>query len=190
MGWTQAFGNRVVRNLGLAVVVFGLVSAGPLLAQTPKREGFWLGAGLGYGSLALGCDGCSGLSREGALSGYLKLGGTVNPSLRLGGETNGWVKSESGVTFSTGLAAGTVTVYPAPANGLFLKGGAGVSYAKVDVSGSGSDSETGWGGIAGIGYDIPVGRTLYLTPVANWVYGHYSDWHTTNVQLALGITWH
>lgn len=186
---TRTSGRGLVRDLGLALVV-GLVSAGSLMAQAPRRQGFWLGAGLGYGSLGVGCSGCDGLGREGALSGYLKLGGTVNPSLRLGFESNGWVKSENGVTLTSGLGAGTVTVYPAPASGFFVKGGAGVSYAKVDVSGFGSSSETGWGGIAGLGYDVPIGRTLYLTPVANWVYGHYSDEHTTVLQMALGITWH
>jgi hypothetical protein len=186
---TQVSGRQMMRKLGLVVVV-GLVSAGSLVAQTPTRQGFWLGAGLGYGSLGVGCYGCDGLGREGALSGYLKLGGTVNPSLRLGVESNGWVKSEGGVTLTSGLGAGTVTVYPAPANGFFVKGGAGVSYAKLDAGSFGSASETGWGGIAGLGYDIPMGRTLYLTPVANWVYGHFSDWHTTNLQLALGVTWH
>lgn len=54
-----------------------------------RREGFWIGFGAGYGSASVSasCDGCSG-DREGSFTGFLKLGGTLNPQVLLGVESN------------------------------------------------------------------------------------------------------
>lgn len=69
--------------------------ATPAVAQQPQeRKGFWFNVGLGAGSL--GCDDCD--SRANGLSGQLSLGGTLTPRLLLGAGTNGWTKSEDGVT--------------------------------------------------------------------------------------------
>src|SRR3990170_2157258 len=83
---SEAFMRTSSWLLGLALVLsFG---AAPLAAQHAQtRDGFWFGAGLGYGSL--GCDGCGG-DRTGGSSGYLKLGGTGSQHLLLGVETTGW----------------------------------------------------------------------------------------------------
>ena len=69
-----------------------LVAASPTAAsaQYPQvREGFWIGFGFGYGSLGLSdCEECD---REGGLSGFLKLGGTLSDKWLLGFESNSWI---------------------------------------------------------------------------------------------------
>ena len=72
-------------------------------AQHPQtREGFWIGFGFGYGTAGLTCDDCGSTTREGSASGYVKLGGTLNKSVLLGGEVDAWTKSESGATVTLG----------------------------------------------------------------------------------------
>ena len=76
-----------------------LFAALPCLAQQPgnsqERKGFWIGFGAGYGSAmaSASCEGCSGGGRDKGLTGFLKLGGTVNPRVLLGVESNAWTKS-------------------------------------------------------------------------------------------------
>src|SRR5262245_9382473 len=85
------------------------------------REGFWIGFGLGAGSL--GCGDCN--DRTNGFSGNFKLGGTINPHFLLGAKTNGWYKSEDGVTLSYGNLSAVAYYYPSVTNGFYLKGGLG-----------------------------------------------------------------
>jgi hypothetical protein len=161
-----------------AIVVLGL--AGPAFAEHPqKREGFWIAFGLGYGSANVTTDcGCGGSDREGGFTGFLKLGGTLNPKLLLGSETNVWVKDENDISLALGSITGTVTFYPQVEGGFFLKGGVGASFADWTLPTEGRDAEVtkaGWGVLAGIGYDVRIGRNLSLTPSVNYWYGHVSD---------------
>jgi len=152
------------------------------------RQGFWIGFGFGYGSLSYSCSGCSG--SQGAVSGYLKMGGTLSPKLLIGGETNAWVKTESGITFTASNASAAVYFYPSPANGLFLRGGLG--YAALSASqGGSSNSQSGFGAVFGLGYDIRVGTNTSITPVANFNWGSIGSGVKQNVfQLAVGVTFH
>jgi hypothetical protein len=169
-----------------------------------QREGFWIGLGAGYGSASASasCEGCSG-DREGSFTGFLKLGGTLNPQLLLGVESNAWVKSEDNVTVTLGAVSGTVTVYPSAASGFFVKGGVGLSYLSTDVSVIGATvnvSKTGWGLIGGLGYDLRVGRKVSITPSFNYYYGKPGDisaagdvlpgWSQNILDFALGVTFH
>ena len=79
-------------------------------ASTPStRKGMYVSAALGYGSAGITCDGCSA-NRENGLSGYFRIGGTVNPHLRLGIESDGWAKSIQGVDEKIGPAVVIVVV--------------------------------------------------------------------------------
>jgi hypothetical protein len=165
-----------------------LVGASAASAQHPQaRKGFWIGFGLGYGSLGFSCQGCAS-DREGALSGHLKMGGTVSPKLLLGGELNGWTKADpSGTTTTIGNASLAAYFYPAPAGGFFLRGGLGFSSLAVE----GFNSETGLGFILGGGYDIRVGTNMSVTPYMNLNYGHPVDGLSQNiVQMGVGLTFH
>src|SRR6266480_3700708 len=138
---------------------------------------------------ASGSDSGSGTGRSGtesAPSGYLKLGGTLSPNLLIGGETNGWTKSVSGTTLTAGNASLALYYYPQATGGFFLRGGVGVA----ELSGGGS-SETGFGLVTGVGYDVRVARNTSITPVANFNWGAPESGVKQHVfQIALGITFH
>jgi hypothetical protein len=150
------------------------------------REGFWIGFGFGYGSLGFECSGCTN-DREGAFSGYLKMGGTLSPKLLLGGETNGWTKDDQGTMVTAANASLTLYFYPSADGGFFLRGGVGWASLKIE----GLGSETGPGGTFGLGYDIRVSPKMSVTPVLNFNGGVLADDFKQNVvQLAVGVTWH
>jgi len=172
MGTLRALGWCALLGLSLAT----RVSA----QEASARQGFWIGGGLGYGSI--GCDGCD---RLGGASGYLKLGGTLRENVLLGVEMNGWAKSEFGQTMAMGNMSGAVYWYPMSTAGLFVKGGLG--YSVVD---DGFMSETGLGLLGGVGYDVRVGRNLSLTPVANWYRGSFNSGALNVFDVGLGITSH
>lgn len=173
--------------LVLAVTAAGIAgSAFGQQRQQPLRHGFWFGAGLGYGSL--GCQNCSG--REGAISGNLSFGGTLSPRLLLGVSTNGWTKSDSGSTLTVAALTAAVRFYPSATGGFFLTGGLGVGTVSAGINGFGSASQTGGAALFGLGYDIPIGRSVSLTPYWNGYALTYSGGDANVGQLGLGITVH
>ena len=169
--------------IGLALLVLGVSVA---FAQHPQtRKGFWIGFGFGYGSYT-----CTGCNSTGSVSGYLKMGGTVSPHLLLGGETNGWTKSENGGTITAGNASFTAYYYPQPAGGFFLRGGVGFSDIRLSGGGS-SASQTGLGATGGLGYDLRVGANTSITPVFNFMWGHPdTGFNQSIIQFAVGVTFH
>ena len=187
---------RVVALGGVLVAV-----SPPAEAQYPqRREGFWIGFGLGYGSANITCDGCGSGSRTEGVTAFLKLGGTPSRNLLIGGAINGWSHPSGGATETMANVTASLYYYPAPRSGLFLTGGLGFSNYNVDTSPS--YDGTGWGFTAGLGYDIRVGRNVSLTPVANFVYGGVGDlslssggtfatgWKQNVVDFGLGVTFH
>jgi hypothetical protein len=172
----------------LAAFVVALAPAASAQGHPQTREGFWIGFGIGWGSLSYSCSGCSG--SQGAVSGYLKMGGTLGPKLLIGGETNGWTKDESGTRFTAGNASAAVYFYPSPANGLFLRGGLG--WASLSASSGGTtSSQSGFGMTFGLGYDIRVAGNTSITPVANYNWGDLGSGVKQNIfQIALGVTFH
>ncbi|MDF3053244.1 MAG: outer membrane protein beta-barrel domain [Geminicoccaceae bacterium] len=174
-----------LRATGLSALLTVLLASTSFAQQAQTRDGFWIGGGLGYGSL--GCEGC--IDRTGAPSGYLKLGTTLRQNVLLGIETNGWTKSEFGARLTMGNVSGAVYFYPMASTGLFVKGGAGYSMldASTDV---GSGSESGFGMILGAGYDVRVTRNLSITPVANWFRGAFDGGSANVLQIGVGVTSH
>ena len=173
-----------------SVVALILAAFSPRVASAQghpqTRQGFWFNGGLGYGSL--GCQDCSG--REGGLSGGIALGGTVSRKLLLGAGTNGWTKSENGATLSVATLTALVRFYPSATGGFFLLGGLGLGTVRAELSGFGSDSETGVGALVGLGYDIRVGQNVSLTPYWNGFAMSSSNSDANVGQLGLGITVH
>jgi hypothetical protein len=169
-----------LRATGLAALLTVLLASTSFAQQAQTRQGFWIGGGLGYGSL--GCEGCD---RVGAPSGYLKLGGTLRQNILLGVETNGWTKSELGNRLTMGNVSGAVYWYPMVTNGLFVKAGAG--YSVLDNSFA---STSGFGMLGGVGYDVRVARNMSVTPVANWFRGSFEGGSANVLQIGLGVTSH
>jgi len=190
----------------VAVWLLAFAAAPAAWAGHPQtRQGFWIGFGAGYGSAeaSADCEGCGG-EREGSFTGFVKLGGTLNEKVLLGVETNGWIKEVDDTTLTLGSVTGTVTFYPQASGGFFLKGGVGLSYVDTETSeGSftASLSKAGWGVLAGIGYDLRVGRNTSLTPCVNFYYGQPGDidfegealfggWKQNVVTFEIGLTFH
>jgi hypothetical protein len=197
-----------LRKQWLGYLVGGIVlsAASTVSAGHPQeRQGFWIGLGGGYGSAGVNCDfDCEGGEREGSFAGSFKLGGTLSDKVLLGVESNGWIKEQEGVTLTLGSLTGTLTFYPQASGGFFLKGGFGLSYIDTELSEgsfSASLSKTGWGVLAGAGYDIRVGRNISITPAVNYYYGKPGDldfegetvfggWSQDVVSFEIGITFH
>lgn len=170
----------------LASAVPAQLSAQQDGSRPQTRRGFWIGLGAGYGSL--GCEDCS--DRSGSVSGYFKLGGTLNQRVLIGGEVNGWTKKESGITFSYTHVSGVVYFYPSARGGFHLKGGAGLASIDIDAGPFGTGNETGAGVILGAGYDARVGRNFSLTPYINFMGGTFDNGSANLIQFGLGATWH
>lgn len=174
-----------LRATGLSALLTVLLASSAFAQQAQTRQGFWIGGGLGYGSMGVSCDGCAASDRVGAPSGYLKLGGALRQNILLGVETNGWTKSELGARLTMANISGAVYWYPMVTNGLFVKAGAG--YSGLD---NGFGGSSGFGMLGGVGYDVRVGRNLSLTPVANWFRGSFDGGSANVLQIGLGVTSH
>ena len=115
------------------------------------------------------------------------MGGTLSPTLLVGGETNGWSKDVNGETFTAANASATLYFYPSPTGGIFLRGGVG--WATLDLASSGKES--GVGAVFGVGCDVRMGAKTSLTPVLNFNWGSLAQGFKQNVvQLAVGVTFH
>jgi hypothetical protein len=195
-----------VRRMVLAICVVWLAGAGRASAEhAQERQGFWLGIGGGYGSADATCDECDGGNREGGVAGYLKLGWTLTDRVLLGGEFNVWTKEQEGVRVNFYNASGTLTVYPQPSAGFFLKGGVGGAFVDTEVVEGGTritaDLGSGLGLLAGVGYDVRVARNVSITPAVNFWYGRPGDlvvsgvtiarnWKQNVVDFTVGVTFH
>jgi hypothetical protein len=145
---------------------------------------------MGYGSMGMSCEGCGDIDREGGASGYFKLGGTLRPNILLGVEGNAWRKSEGTLTLTMGNFSGAAYWYPMVTSGLFIKGGVGYSTLRLDDDTVGDASDSGFGLLAGLGYDVRVGRSLSITPVANWFRGGFDGGSANVLQFGLGVSSH
>ncbi len=185
-----------MKRFGVLIACLFLTSlAVPSLSSAQSRpqtrEGFFIGFGLGYGSL--GCSTCNGGRKAGGIL-YLKLGGTVNERVLLGLEGNIWSKwqwppagERAGVTLTSNILAAVIQFYPSAESGLFLKGGAGP--ATLDVGGS-PTIESGFGFIGGLGFDARVGSNFSVSPYANYVYASINEEGNSVFQIGLGVMWH
>lgn len=134
------------------------------------RHGFWGVFEIGAGSERVNFDD-DGLGYSDALTRpefAIRLGGTVNPHLRLGGELNAWVNDRNGITETVGGLMLVAQYYPARRAGFFLKGGAGLGGSSIEDDFGNRSTDGGFVGQLGLGYDIRIGRRVYLVPTANF----------------------
>lgn len=153
------------------------------------RQGFWIGLGVGWGSL--GCTGCN--TRESSGAATLKLGGTLNQQVLLGVESSAWTKNYDAGRLTHATVAFVGQFYPTPESGFFLQGGVGVSELRVEASGFGLNfaaTDRGFGATAGLGYDARLGSNFSLTPYGLYTWGNFDGGNADHFQLGLGVTWH
>jgi len=173
---------RHLSRFSLLTLLTGALFAAPLAAQYERGPGgFWLRFGAGYGTANYTCDVCGTGPRIGGITGSLELGGTLNRSLRLGGFVDGWTNGSGGLTQTMSTVGAALYVYPAGTSRFYLKGGVGFStyheseYAGYDNFGnyyvSPPVTGTGWGFTTGVGVDIPIGRSVSLTPFVDYSWG-------------------
>jgi len=179
-------------------VVFCLAILVPTAADAQRsntREGFWIGFGLGVGSLGFGGD-VVDADRETGLSGYFRLGGTLSQKLLIGGETNGWTKSINGVTTTVGFLGGVVVFYPSATGSFYLKGGLGfVGLDEAELSGSGFALSLGLGNEFRMGNNFSI--VAFLNAIGSSGVGLKLsgaslgiDVDPNIVQLGIGVAWH
>ena len=171
-------------------------------ARRPNtRKGFWVGFGLGDGSAGVDCTDCP-TGRLGGFSGYVRLGGTLSPSILIGFESNAWVHSESGLDQSMGFGSVVALWYPSPTGALYLKGGLGGLTYRAD-DGFDEYTATAPSVSLGIGYEFRLGRNFSIVPYFNTMVSSAVREHLNGVpvssgedimyslaQFGVGATWH
>jgi hypothetical protein len=140
-----------------------------------SRRGFWFGLGLGAGGESndfIAGTGYSDLFYQPTIT--LRAGGTVGPHLRLGGEILSWINEEANAVESLSSALIVAQFYPIKAAGLYLKGGLGIGRNAVEFDDGFNVGDTGIAGLVGAGYEVRLGRHIYLNPAVDLV-GHTYD---------------
>src|SRR3989442_7805893 len=93
-------------------------------AQYPqRRDGFWIGFGLGYGAANITCDNCVDSSSVGGITGFVKLGGAPSRNLLIGGAIKRWGPRNAGRTQTNGQVTAVAFLYPATPGGVFVTRG-------------------------------------------------------------------
>ncbi len=185
----------------LLLAVLGISAAGPARGQgRQEHRGFWFGFGLGGGvNLSQGLDG----ARLGGGGGYIRLGGTVQQKVLLGGEVIGWTRNRNGDELDRGNVTFTAIYYPNETGGPFLKGGVGfatVGQSRTSGNTTSTTTKEGFGATIGVGLDLRIGRNLYLVPAVDWLFQAFSSetdpvlgkipGTNTLLLFTLGLTWH
>ncbi len=170
----------ITAAITLLLLALGNASAqdaprGLSLVREGGRAGFWGGFSLGAGGEAFDLRDGAGYSEElyrPTVS--LRVGGTVNPNLRLGGEVLAWINERGNNTESLSSLLFVGQLYPVATTGFYLKGGLGLGRNAVDFHEGGGIGDTGFAGLLGAGWEIRMGRRWYLNPVVDLVEHRYT----------------
>ena len=172
------------RAISAAIALLLTAAAGAWAQDAPRglsvvheggRAGFWGGLSIGAGGEAFDLRDGAGYSEElyrPTVS--LRLGGTVSPSLRLGGEVLAWINERDFETESLTSVLFIGQLYPITSTGLYLKGGLGLGRNAVEFDGGGDVGDTGFAGLLGAGWEIRLGRRWYLNPSFDIVEHRYT----------------
>lgn len=199
---TRALRVPVLVLMGLVLLIAdaaaqrrGLVDVSP----SHFRRGFWLEAGGGWGQEAYKFGNDSYSSTLGKPTFDFRLGGTLNPYLRLGAEVTAWWNSyqdADGFDVNESLThlMASARVYPVKDLGLFGKAGAGIGWTGASVDYGNATTETGFATVLGAGYEIKLSNKLFLTPAFDWFQSSYQkrDDETLHERLfnfSLSLTW-
>jgi hypothetical protein len=193
-----------MRQIATAATLVTLLSSA-LIGQDANRpntrDGLWFGVGLGVGSIGADCAACS-TDRTAGGSGNLRMGGTLTPSVLLGGEMSVWTHSSGSSRETMGFVSGIIIWYPSPVGAFFLKGGVGaMNYS--DDDGANRITATAPSVSLGMGYDIRISGDVSVTPFMNGLtsadatyrFNNSSTGFNSNIKLnlfqfGLGLTWH
>lgn len=187
----------------LVIACIGSALPPPSLGQKPPpglvevreggRHGFWFAAGVGAGGESndfIAGSGYSGLFYQPTFS--LRLGGTISPHLRLGGEVLSWINDVGNAVESLSSALLVAQLYPLEHAGLYLKAGIGLGRNAVDFDDGFNIGDTGIAGLVGAGYELRLGRGIFLNPAVDLVGQTYEGhpggtYHERLVNFGLGL---
>jgi len=197
--------NLLLRTtLWLGAVV--LVAAPAARTQTEQpgpraHDGFWVGFSAGTGSARTFCDACTSNPWIRSSVSSLKLGGTPNQNLRIGAAIDAWGRSAGGYSEIEGNFTFSLYYYPSTTKGLYLTGGLGA--AQYIYRTSPQVYGIGVGLTGGAGYDVPLGRHIFLTPCVVYTWGNVgnvedqqtyetvaANWKQEFVSLEVGVSYH
>ena len=142
-----------------------LILASQLTAFDGQRKGFILGGGIGGGSLSW--NGYTDFNK-GVFATNFIIGYAPSNSLEIYYTNNVSFFSQEGSDYYIGVTGLGVTKYTKPeGKGLFFCGGIGISVL-AGYSGWDTGSDTGFGALAGLGYDVAKhwriqGEVMYTT---------------------------
>lgn len=123
------------------------------------------------------------------------IGGTPSDRILVGGEINGWAKTDDQGTYDAevtiGSIFGTLLFYPSAGN-FYLQGGLGftgmVFEVENDSGESGKLETSGFAVLMGLGYDIRVARGFSLTPYVSYAHSFSSDVEVSAGGVSLGLS--
>jgi hypothetical protein len=172
--------SRERRAAVLAAVLLVAGPAGPAAAQ--GRSGFWVGGGVGVGSAEVAIDDIE-LDRSGVAVLHLDGGWTLSPQVLIGVRVDslGLRLTDSATGLISQKAAvvdllGTLTFYPKADSGWFVRVGVGGTFIEdLDDEGPLDVHGRGLSMMAGLGYDIPLGRYFAVTPAVSYRFGRVDD---------------
>src|SRR5262245_59221442 len=146
-------------------LILALIALAP--GSAAAQDGFWLSVGAGAGLNRVDCESCDEINRYWGPSGFDRAGGTVSPHIKVGGELHFWQASkEDADAYVRGLQA-LVNWYPSSSGGFFGQVGLGLSRIRSSFD-VGEEvvraAEVGLSVSAGVGWDVPLKKGLYLTP--------------------------
>ena len=178
-----------LKTIGASFVFTLAVVATPLAAQDGHRhEGLWgsLGAGVGF-NLTENSEG----ERLTGLTVFGRGGYALAQKWLVGADLIGWHHSESDVDLTRGLVGGTVLFYPSMNGGFYFKGSIGGAFSRVSAGVASDGTTWGFGSTLGLGYDVRLGSSVYLTLGADWLFQDVSINTKSDNQLGmltLGLT--
>ena len=185
MARTTHWLNRV----GLVVFILLVLTPISSRCQTdePVRRGFWLSAGAE--AFLLGCSTCGAHTfvprPDLGEGGYGAFGWTLNPQVLLGLQSDFWARDEN--PEQVVLFSAVAQVYPSQRSRLHLKTGAGRGIYTPPASRA---HGYGWGGMAGVGYDLRVHQAWHVAPYLHFVRLSVQGESPRTLQFGVATSWY
>ena len=153
----------------------------PLTAEAQERKGYSVAVGVGAGSLGSSHREGSG-SRQAVAVTHISIGATVNQQWGVGVDLGGFDVDVADLPgpVTCDFISGTLAYYPGSASGFHIKGGVDALISDlhiVDEFGTKATAHvgTGFGFMAGTGWDVHIGRRFWLTPALSFRHGRPGD---------------
>jgi hypothetical protein len=161
-----------------------------IVKNPSRRSGFWGSLGFGVGSETFSVP--DSVASPGWLTNptfNMRMGGTPDIHLRLGGELISWYNGGGGYSQTLGGLAGIGQLFPSTTQGFFLKGGGGYGWNSFGTDyycayyycyqyGYSYDSGFMW--TAGAGWEIPISRKLNLMPTVDYYEFYFGGRYTAD----------